>query len=482
MNDENPTVANTTDTSISNVTVAPGFTVTVSPQTWPATDTSLPFSYEWPPGGARSPLAVEVPEIEDDEIEEDDEMEVRWEGILGFEGVPTSDGRYLIPGGISERDLPLSLMAQFETEPGHDGAEVCGRIDRVWRLAMPTVGPKAVAIMGEGVFSRGGAGPQAALMVEERTLRGVSMDMAGTTTVPIDAATLEELPVEDVTTEDVMEGRVLIGMRRELGAATLCAVPAFANASVNVISADRVLVASAHAITVTRVKALTASAAGMAPLEPPAEWFHIPEPNQLTPLTVTDEGQVYGHLAPNNLCHTGVPNACRLSPRSRADYRYFHVGEIRCADGQRVPVGRIVVDDTGGHAPLGATMQAAQKHYDKPAKVGAFVRASEGKHGIWLSGAVRADAPAALIRDLMANPPSGDWRDINGNLELIAACSVPVPGYPIPRAEYAMVASAGSEEHVTALIVENAVREPVAKSDLRKIGVLARQARQILGR
>lgn len=482
MNDENPTVANTTDTSISDVRWTPGVTVTVSPQTWPATDT-LPFSYEWPPGGARLPLAVEVPEIEDPEDDpEDDNIEIMWEGIIGFEGVPTSDGRYLIPGGISERELPLSLLAQFETESGHDGAEVCGRIDRVWRLAMPTVGAKAVAIMAEGVFSRAGAGPQAALMVEERSLRGVSMDMAALTTVPVDANTLEELPVEDVTPEDVMEGRVLIGMRGQIGAATLCAVPAFPNASVNIVSNDRVMVASAHAITVTRRAALTASAAGMAPLEPPVEWFQMPEPNQLTPLTVTDEGQVYGHLAPNNLCHTGVPNACRLSPRSRADYRYFHVGEIRCADGQRVSVGRIVVDDTGGHAPLGATMQAAQKHYDKPAKVGAFVRASEGKHGIWLSGAVRADAPAALIRDLMANPPSGDWREINGNLELIAACSVPVPGFPVPRAEYAMVASAGSEEHVTALIVENAVREPMAKSDMRKIGVLARQARQILGR
>jgi hypothetical protein len=192
---------------------------------------------------------------------------------------------------------------------------------------------------------------------------------------------------------------------------------------------------------------LTASAAGLAPTEPPHDWFFTPEPARLTPLTVTDDGRVFGHLAPNNLCHTGVPNACRLSPRSNTGYQFFHVGEIRCSDGQRVSVGRIVVDDTGGHAPLSASVTQAQKHYDKPAKVGAFVRASEGKHGIWLSGCVRSDAPATLVRDLMANPPSGDWRDINGNLELVAACSVPVPGFPVPRAEYAMVASAGGDDH-----------------------------------
>ncbi|MDH4038571.1 MAG: hypothetical protein OEV86_13950 [Candidatus Krumholzibacteria bacterium] len=452
----------------------PNVTVTMSPVTFSTT--------EWPPGGARLPLAVEVPEVEDEPVEEypEDDMDIMWEGILGFEGVPTSDGRYLIPGGITERAMPLSLLAQFATEDGHEGAEVCGRIDRVWRMAMPTVGPRAVAIMGAGVFSKNGCGPKAAAMVDEMTLRGVSMDMAAVTTTPVDATTLEEIPLDDVSAEQVMNGQVLIGMRGEIGAATLCAVPAFGGANISVIAADHVMVASAGTITVTREKALTASAAGLAPTEPPHNWFFLPEANQLTPLTVTDEGQVFGHLAPNDLCHTGLPNSCRLSPRSRSDYAYFHVGEIRCEDGQRVPVGRIVVDDTGGHAPLSASVQQAQKHYDKPAKVGAFVRASEGKHGIWLSGCVRSDAPATLVRDLMANPPSGDWRDINGNLELVAACSVPVPGFPVPRAEYAMVASAGGDEQVTALIVENAVREPLSKSDQRRIGVLSRKVREVL--
>lgn len=479
MNDENAPVVNTTG----NHLIPGNVTVTVAPWQWNTSDTNnAAMQYEWPPGGARLPLAVEVPEIEDD-IDMDDDMEVQWEGILGFEGFPTDDRRYLIPGDITERDLPMSLQWQIVSDEGHKNSVTAGKIEKIWRLAMPTIGPRAVAIMGSGVFDTGDNGREAGRLVEEEMLRGVSFDLAPSEYVPIDANTLEPIPLDTPDLEQrVMSGDVLTGMKAKIMGATLVPFPAFADAHVRVISADRVLVASAHAITITRGKALTASAAGMAPLEPPAEWFRMPEANQLTPLTVTDDGQVYGHLAPNNLCHTGVPNACRLSPRSKADYRYFHVGEIRCADGQRIPVGRIVVDDTGGHAPLGVKMQQAQKHYDKPAKVGAFVRASEGRFGIWLSGAVRADAPASLIRDLMANPPSGDWREINGNLELIAACSVPVPGFPVPRAEYAMVASAGGEEQVTALIIENSVREPVAKADLRKIGVLARQARQILGR
>jgi hypothetical protein len=55
--------------------------------------------------------------------------------------------------------------------------------------------------------------------------------------------------------------------------------------------------------------------------------------------------------------------------------------------------------------------------------------------------------PAERIRDMRANPPSGDWRDG----ELVAVLSVPVPGFPIPRAEARLVAS-GAEEQVPVLI------------------------------
>jgi predicted component of type VI protein secretion system len=70
------------------------------------------------------------------------------------------------------------------------------------------------------------------------------------------------------------------------------------------------------------------------------------------------------------------------------------------------------------------------------------VACGEDEHGIWVHGAVRPDATPEQIRTLMASPPSGDWRNIGGNLELIGVLAVNIPGFPIRRA---MAASANAE-------------------------------------
>ena len=88
---------------------------------------------------------------------------------------------------------------------------------------------------------------------------------------------------------------------------------------------------------------------------------------------------------------------------------------------------------------------------------------TDGRHGIWLAGAVRSDLTPEGLRDMRANPPSGDWRSLNNSLELVAALSVVVPGFPIPRSQLALSASAG----ISALILpgvqdDDAVRATVA--------------------
>jgi hypothetical protein len=197
------------------------------------------------------------------------------------------------------------------------------------------------------------------------------------------------------------------------------------------------------------------------PLKPPAEWFDLPEPDEPTPLTFEKSGRVYGHLALWASCHAGLLNGqaqeCITPPRSNTSYRAFHLGELEAEDGSLVPVGKIVY--ATGHAPLTAGLEGATKHYDHTGAVGAFVRARDGKHGIWLSGTVRSDISEEGFRDLRANPPSGDWRMLNRNLELIASLSVPVPGFQTPRAQTAMAASAAGELEVTALILTS-VPEP----------------------
>lgn len=194
---------------------------------------------------------------------------------------------------------------------------------------------------------------------------------------------------------------------------------------------------------------------GMAfPLRPARDWFDIPEPNTPTPLTYEKSGRVYGHLALWGSCHTGFLNGavaeCVQPPPSKTDYQQFHLGVLE-TDGGDVRVGKITY--ATGHAPLSASAKVAADHYDHTGSVGAFVRATNGNVGIWVSGSVRSDITAEGFRDLRANPPSGDWRSLNRNLELVAALAVPVPGFPIPRAEVALAASADGAPEVESLIL-----------------------------
>jgi hypothetical protein len=186
---------------------------------------------------------------------------------------------------------------------------------------------------------------------------------------------------------------------------------------------------------------LTAAAAGLAPLDPPADWFDDPELDEPTALTVTRDGQVYGHAALWDSCHTGYQGRCVTPPRSRSGYSHFHLGLIETAEGVQLPVGKITL--AAGHASTsyGVSEEQARAHYDDSGTVAAFVRAGEDEHGIWLAGAVRSDLPAERLRDLRANPISGDWR----GGELIAFHAVPTPGFPVPRAAVRLAASAAEE-------------------------------------
>lgn len=190
---------------------------------------------------------------------------------------------------------------------------------------------------------------------------------------------------------------------------------------------------------------LALAAASVAPLAPPDEWFDDPRLTEPTPLTVTADGRVYGHLAEWGKCHTGIQGRCVMAPRSASNYAGFHTGSILLASGEQVRIGKITVGT--GHAKLGLGAAATVAHYDNTGTVAAFVRAGEDRFGPWLAGAVRSDATPEQVRDLRANAPSGDWRqDYPGApLELRAALAVPVPGFPV-----AALAASGE---ITALLL-----------------------------
>lgn len=185
---------------------------------------------------------------------------------------------------------------------------------------------------------------------------------------------------------------------------------------------------------------ITASiAAGI--VGPPREWFEMEEPTELTPITVTDEvtssgwRRIYGHGAEWGNCHMSFgEDVCTVAPREPdGQHTYFRLGETVFEDNTRMATGLITLGT--GHAPTrGMSAQRAVEHYDNTGTIVAQVASSEGKHGIWLAGAIPPWVSGHRVLELQAaGKVSGDWRRIGGKLRLVAMLACNVPGFAIPR-------------------------------------------------
>jgi hypothetical protein len=227
--------------------------------------------------------------------------------------------------------------------------------------------------------------------------------------------------------------RIVITQWRIAGA-TLVSIPAFADVSITLDPVPAEPVADPNYVPSERAEDAHLFASAAPALLPPAEWFARPVFTELTPLTVTEDGRVFGHIAGWSTCHVGLPG-CVTAPSSPSGYSYFHVGEQRLADGSVTPVGTLVAGPR--HADLQMGFQAAQQHYDDPAAAVARVIAGEDSHGVWVAGWILPDAAPEAVETFKSSPVSGDWRRVGGALELIGVCSVNVPGFPVPRARVA---------------------------------------------
>jgi hypothetical protein len=200
------------------------------------------------------------------------------------------------------------------------------------------------------------------------------------------------------------------------------------------------------------------------PARPPAQWFDDPEFNDAStvpsptcsdirgcPLTITDEGQVYGHAALWSSCHVGFPDQCVTPPRSPSGYAMYRVGSTLTADGSNIPTGIIAVGT--GHAPMNASGDAAVAHYDNTGTAVADVATGEDQYGIWVAGAIRPGASVSQVEALRRSSLSGDWRDDGqGNLEMRGLLAVNTPGFAVSR--FGLAASAGSIPKARARVVD----------------------------
>jgi hypothetical protein len=203
---------------------------------------------------------------------------------------------------------------------------------------------------------------------------------------------------------------------------------------------------------------IAALVAATFPVRPPGEWFENPKLTEVTPLTIGNDGRAFGHIATWRQSHIGLAGGIR-PPRSRSKYAFFATGALETAEGKHINVGQISL--SGGHAPLEASVPDAVAHYDNTNSAVMDVAIGEDRHGVWVAGALRPDIDEIKLRSIRASSVSGDWRPINGGLELVAICAVNVPGFPIPRARVAggqtvALVAAGTEDLAYVAILDRA--------------------------
>ncbi len=441
-------------------------------------------------------------------------MARRWSGTIAVEGVQTGDGRVIADGALYWEELPVPLRWAPEDEGGHCGAVVVGMIDQIERRDGGVIwGAGTIDDAPPGDENMPNHGAEAARLMAEGVLKGVSIDpddwqvvVIDTTVTEADVAEAEaELmailaaagdpdPGPDagvVLFEDEAGAIVERLLRGRIRAATLVDTPAFIDAVITLddaaeapteeapVEGEPVAVAAAeghadcgcggtcgdcgaapvvvHASTDDMAKVRFLALVAAAPSPFPAEWFDDPQLATLTPITVTEDGRVFGHVAQHDTCHVGQPAGCTTAPLSASSYAHFH-RYAETASGVPLPVdaGRI----TGGHGKYanvcaccpGSDDHACVNweyaetiaHHDQLATL-AYGRCGEdaANNAIWFAGVVAPEANDMDVALLKRQLVSGDWEPVGRGLELteVLALSKERPGFPLALVAHGRVRS-----------------------------------------
>lgn len=365
--------------------------------------------------------------------------------FVTVEGIETNDSRMFEVGSLRPRaPLPAPLMIQDVNSEfgGHAGAWFAGAI-----LTLERDVRDETRWIGTGNLVAGDRGAEAENLIRGG-LRGVSVDATyDDVTMDIRVVDTDGFPVDVLYRFD---GGTIMG-------ATATPFPAFEQCLIWFDDeTEPEMVAATHGgdipmtsePEVVDAPELLLLASG-GPTSPPADWFTNPALKGEQALHVAPDGRIVGHIATWKTCHVGRADTCVTAPISPSDYAYFHTGEVTTDGGERIAVGQLTLGT--GHAAMSENARGAMAHYDDTGSAVADIRVGEDSYGIWCAGAVRPGITGQQIRELCASAPSGDWRRINGALELVAVLCVNVPGFPVPRtnarvasgAETALVAAPG---------------------------------------
>lgn len=340
-----------------------------------------------------------------------------WHGVLAPEGADSGDGRGFAARMLTMRDLPLPLKAQFIDDEGHKGSVVVGRIDEIHR--------DGGLIRSSGVWDDSPEADRAWALIEKKMWRGVSVD-------------LDSAEGEVIEASDGGPGSIVFNQGR-VCSATLCAIPAFAEAFVRNGTWEEFAndpLPTGEMVAIPDWVAPASLVASAAPNLISADFFRNPELDGPTPVTRGEDGYIFGHLAEWGTCHIGF-EVCTTAPPSMTNYAYFLTGQV-FTDVGPIAVGQLTVG--GGHAAGRLGVRAAIAHYDNVGTAVADITVGEDAFGIWFAGRIRPWATDQQIHELFASGPSGDWRPVRSrgreSQELVAAHAVNVQGFPVARTRF----------------------------------------------
>lgn len=413
-------------------------------------------------------------------------------GILWPEGVMSGDGRMIAEGATVWRDLPLPFMAQDAQAMGHDGAVRTGRIDTITR---DTTSYSVPVIRYTGVWDTSPAAIETSRQVANKVARGVSVDGDDVTVELRDSSGNPLDPMVDDFPEDGVVVEVATAAR--VAGATLCSIPAFQQAYVAngvyepgmdepgwTAAGDPIPSGAVpddepmpEDTPVDEPAPVMASAWTLVAGGAHQKWarsdFANPGLTEPTRFTVTDDGRVYGNLAVWGTCHIGIDGICQEPPASATNYAYFATGAVDTDEGL-VSVGQLTMST--GHAAMGLRHRPAADHYDNTGTAVADIAIGQDGVGIWFAGRLRPGVtPEQVYAMRAAGAVSGDWREVGGQLELVAALVVNVPGFPIPAP--AVAASGGRAVALVASgVVAPAHTPPRGVQDLLTYADVRREA------
>jgi hypothetical protein len=429
-------------------------------------------------------------------------------GCVIIEGQETEDGRGLADasGDLDVANgIPLMLLATQTHDPMgwdlNDPAVWSGRIaglerspgaagtSLVWFWGNLFANNEAAAQAEQIISGMGGAGMSADVIVTETIQQLIGMDdwdwpiyKEVITKYKLSGATIVPSPAFGTNTW------IAMGEKPETFSIDVEApnqpesVPPMSDEAAVVAAAFRAPKFHDEALCVPCGDSSHGFVASAAPVRPSSDWFanpgfHLGDDRLIEiftgrgekryggrfacPLTITEDGRVFGHIAPWGVCHTGNRNSCQTAPHSAVDYAHFmRAGQtVLCDDGTEVTVGTLTFN--GPHASLDDYPADAMAHYDNTTTAWAHVVAYDDDFGIAVAGAVLPHITEEDLRVIRGATASGDWRMMGGNYELVGVLMVNNPGFPIAQvaSDRGSLVAAGAYELTRVDVIDEPIPE-----------------------